>query len=242
MVKFFFQQVLLLTVSFVFLSAQNRANEAVELNKNGNHKEAAVIYEKLLQSDGPSADLYFNLGTVYLLDNRIADARIALENAYRLDPGNKQVNKQLDILKKRIEPQIEALPAILPYQGFIFLRNLTTTEGWGYLLLLLVYLTAVILVIKPKWKNMRWAVYGLISMVLFLSLFYISSRKLQEEKFYVLMNDLPLRIAPDSSSQVLIPLGQGIKTEVNDSLGNWYKVKLENNDQGWLPKANLKNL
>jgi uncharacterized protein YgiM (DUF1202 family) len=38
---------------------------------------------------------------------------------------------------------------------------------------------------------------------------------------------------------VALPLGAGTKVQILDSLSAWYKVNLENNDEGWLPKVAL---
>lgn len=224
------------------LHAQEVLKQAYELNQNGQFDQAALMYENTIQTRGPSADLYYNLGTTYLNSNRIADARIALEKAYRLEPGNKLVQSQLEILKKKIDPQIEALPALLPYQWFIYIRNQWTASGWGWLFLALVYITCILIFAGRNGKNTYYtkrAIYYFLTGICLSGLLYYSSIRHRHKSYYILMTDHPMHIAPDSLSQVLIPLGKGSKTEVIDSLGNWYKVTLENNDQGWLPKPKL---
>jgi len=226
------------------LQAQEEFKQAYESSKNGQFDQAALIYENSIQQKGPSADLLYNLGTAYLNSNRIAEARIALEKAHRMEPANKQIRNQLEIIKRKIDPQIEALPAFLPYQWFIYVRDQWTAIGWGWLFLVLTYFTFGLLVVRQtgkKTNTTQRVIYILLAGLFTSGLLYCSSIKHQHENFYILMSDQPMRIAPDSLSQVVIPLGKGSKTEVIDSLGIWYKVILENNDRGWLPKSNLKN-
>lgn len=226
------------------LNGQDALNQAYELGQKGLYDQAASIYADQIRLHGPSADLYFNLGTALLNSNQIAGARIALEKAIRLEPGNKPVQKQLEVLKQKIEPQIEAQPDILPYQWFIRLRNVWTPRGWGLAFFLLIYLTALWILLYRAGRAGRIPFrmfYPMLAIVALTGLLYCSGIRNQNENFYVLINDHPLHVAPDSSSQVLIPLGEGSKADVLDSLGLWYKVLLENNDQGWLPKNKLRN-
>lgn len=249
MCKIFVGICMVLILSWLPLYAQDNLQasplaQAYELNKSGQYDQAAEIYQNQLQLTGPSADLYYNLGTVYLNAQRIADARIALEKAHRMEPGNKQIQKQLEVLKSKIEPKIDALPAFLLYQWFIRIRNIMNSTGWGLGLIVSAYLTLIWLVFRRAGRFSHFPSW--ISLVLMVGLgmmciLYFSSNQYQLKHFSVLMVDHPLYIAPDSLSQVLIPLGKGSKAEVIDSLGQWYKVILENNDQGWLPKSGLQN-
>lgn len=225
------------------LPAQEDFNWALELAQKGSFDEAAAIYENQIRLYGPTADLYFNLGTVYLQANKIALSRIALEKALRLDPGNKSVQTQLEILKQKIDPQIDALPSFLPYRWFIQIRNELSVKGWGWVLLGLSWVTMVGVMVRRKGTKRYFSPLILLWWLLlgFSALAYYSGTLNRNEPFFVLMQDHPLHIAPDSSSQVLIPLGEGSKAQLLDSLGAWYKVILENNDQGWLPKVSLNN-
>lgn len=221
-----------------------QVRQAFELSQNGQFEQAAVIYESIIQQEGPSADLYYNLGTIYLSDQRIAEARIALEKALRLEPGNKLIQRQLEVLKTKIDPKIDALPAFLLYQWFIRLRNMADSAGWGWGLLFLSYLTLVWFMMRRTGNLFNlpsWIGYSMVTAICLTCILYFSSLRYQQQNFNILMVDQPLQIAPDSLSQVLLPLGKGSKAEVIDSLGVWYKVILENNDQGWLPKSSLKN-
>jgi|GEM_PF-1472552 len=218
--------------------------QAYEMSKNKQYDQAVDIYQNQLRLTGPSADLYYNLGTVYLNAQRIAEARIALEKAHRMEPGNKQIQKQLEVLKSKIDPKIDALPAFLLYQWFIRLRNIMISAGWGWGLLISTYLTLMWLMFRRSGKFSHlpsWINYTLVAAFAMMCIMYCSSNRYQQHHFSVLMVDHPLYIAPDSLSQVLIPLGKGSKAQVMDSLGEWYKVLLENNDQGWLPKSGLQN-
>ena len=70
-------------------------------------------------------------------------------------------------------------------------------------------------------------------------MFYLSRSHYENKKESILILNQNMHVAPDPNSQVALPLGAGTKVQILDSLSAWYKVNLENNDEGWLPKVAL---
>ena len=73
-------------------------------------------------------------------------------------------------------------------------------------------------------------------------IFFISRLSFENLPRAILMKSTPLKIAPDANAQELLPLGSGTNLEVIDSLQGWYKIQLENNDQGWLLKQSIEKI
>lgn len=223
---------------------QDLTQESLKLFQEGQYDQAAAIYEKMLLEGDPSPDLYFNLGTCYFQGGRIGEARLAMEKGLRLNPGHKQLLHQLALVKSKIDPQIEALPSFLLFRWFAALRNQWPSSRWGILLLVFTWLFSILFFLHRagRWSTSAGLKYSLITLAAFTAILFFS-RKHEELKHYgILVEGGPLRIAPDLSSQVLLPLGAGSKSEVVDSLGAWYKVILENNDQGWIEKSSLRRV
>ena len=53
---------------------QELLNQANESYSREDYKEAAELYEKVLQDEGISSDLYYNLGNAYYKDKQYAKA------------------------------------------------------------------------------------------------------------------------------------------------------------------------
>lgn len=221
--------------------AQEGIQEALQQFQDGRYDRAATIFEKMLREGNASPDLYFNLGTCYLQDGRIGEARLAMEKGLRLAPGHKKLLHQLDLVKSRIDPQIEALPSFLLLHWFASLRDRWSSSHWGSLMLVLIWLFSLLIFLRRAgiWTAPAALKYGLIGLAVFSSILYFSRNHAEHRHYGILLEGKPLRIAPEANSQVLLPLGAGSKTEIVDSLGAWYKVILENNDQGWIEKSSL---
>ena len=55
----------------------------------------------------------------------------------------------------------------------------------------------------------------------------------------VLENTIELKNGPDAQSTAIIDIHEGLKVELLDQIGDWYKVKLTNGEEGWLPMNSL---
>ncbi len=237
--------VLILFGSMAFTGlGQDRIQEGLKQFQEGQYDQAAAIFEKIILEESPSPDLYFNLGTCYLQGGRIGESRLAMEKGLRLNPGHKKLLHQLALVKNRIDPQIEALPSFMLLRWFAGLRDQWPSARWGILLLVFIWLFSILVFLHRagKWAAPAGLKYSLITLAAFTAILYFSRKHVEHRHYSILMEGGPLRIAPDANSQVLLPLGAGSKSEVVDSLGTWYKVILENNDQGWIEKSYLKRV
>lgn len=229
---------LALWVGFLGFASSQTPEEAFDLYQEGKYLDAAAKYEALINNELPSSDLYFNLGTCYLAAHDIAHARLALERALLLNPGSRSIQQQLNRLSRSIEPNIEPLPSFFLLEYFFNLRDLLNKNSWGWLFLIFSSSFAVFGMILPSPRRKALLLFiGFITF--FLCLLFVARNRHEQTPASILMDAQPLRIAPEISSQQLIFLGVGTKAQPVDSLGEWYKVVLDNNDIGWLPKANL---
>ena len=61
----------------------------------GRYTEAVELYKGVIDSEGTSAQLLYNLGNACVRSGAPADAVIYYERALRLDPGNKDARNNL---------------------------------------------------------------------------------------------------------------------------------------------------
>lgn len=211
---------------------------------NGKLDEAASKYKQIENQGQSSADIYYNLGCIYLKQNKISEARLSFEKALRLDPSSGNIKEGLRQVRSKIEPSIESLPPFILYKWFVFIRDLSSSKGWGILLLvgtlILSLLGTLYALNKINLKLVHLTIFA--GWVCILGLFFISRIRFESSSEFVVIMNQPLRVAPEENSQELIPLGAGTKVTLKDSLQAWYKVTLENNDDGWLPKVVLNKI
>ena len=130
----------------------DQAQEAYRMVEQKNYEGAAKIYESLIQVHGSTSDLCFNLGTCYLYLQRTPEARVYLERALSYQPGSEKIKNQLRYINQRIEPKIEALPAFFLYSGLVRLRDIASSQIWGWVTLTLALVCGalgIIILINP---------------------------------------------------------------------------------------------
>ena len=69
----------------------------------GNYLEAIQIYQEVAEEYGVSAALLYNLGNAYMQQDDYGNAMVCYQRAKKLDPGNKQINANLNYLSGKVE-------------------------------------------------------------------------------------------------------------------------------------------
>lgn len=237
----FFLFLIVVFISRTGLSQSELVASAYSDYVAGRMDDALIKYTKLVQEGFHSADLYYNLGCIYLKQQNISQARLYFEKALRLNPSSSPIQQGIRQSKAGIEPDIEALPPFIMYKWFLKIRNLFSASGWGWLLLFTITLLSVIgiLNLTGKLSTFFRNRYIILLFPVLIGIFYLSRSFYENKKESILILNQNMHVAPDPNSQVALPLGAGTKVQILDSLSAWYKVNLENNDEGWLPKVAL---
>jgi len=70
-------------------------------------RNAAILYQAAIDSLGPSAERYYNLGNAYYRSDLPGMAIVSYERALRLDPTNKDILENLEFVNSRTVDRIE---------------------------------------------------------------------------------------------------------------------------------------
>lgn len=101
------RQIIITTIILLFGTLAMRAEspliaQADSAYNADDFRQAADMYLNVIQQDGPSVKLYYNLGNTYYRLGEMGNAIIAYERALRLDPSDKDVRNNLDFVNARI--------------------------------------------------------------------------------------------------------------------------------------------
>lgn len=98
---------LLLLFSIFSYSAESfRISEANNLYTQENYKAADSLYQMILEEEGVSAALYYNLGNAKYKQGEIAPAILNYERALKLDPNNEDILFNLEMAKLQTKDKI----------------------------------------------------------------------------------------------------------------------------------------
>ena len=234
-------------VQFTFAQDFEQGNA---LYKKGDYAGAAAQYEGILKQGKESAEVYFNLGNAYYKLNKVAPAVYNFEKSLLLDPGNKDAEINLSFAQKMTIDNIKATPRV----GFSKMVYNTTgsyhynTWAWlavsfavFFLLLFLgYYLAGTTLLKRIFFVGMFVVLLGLTVSVI--AAVYVKSQKEKENYAIVYPEVITLKAEPREGAQDAFILHEGTKVNVLETVDNWKKVQLADDNVGWIPKEDIREI
>ncbi|MES2457981.1 MAG: SH3 domain-containing protein [Bacteroidota bacterium] len=241
---------LLFSLPLLLVAGQNAEIEfkkANQLYAKLNYKDAASIYQQMLKTGHLSADIYYNLGNSYYKLGEIPEAILNYEKAYKLAPGDADIQANLRLANLRITDKIEAVPEFFIskwWHSFILFTSaevLAVFSVIGFLLgfgLLIVYLFAVRIAIK---RPAFYAGTGVLSLALLLTIVaVIQHRHLNAlNSGIVFSGTVNVKSGPNASFKSLYVIHEGIKVAVVEQNDGWLKVVLPNGNIGWIRASDI---
>lgn len=234
------------------LSAQptQLMEEANAAYANKNYQRAVENYEKILSEDYTSYVLHYNLGNAYFRTQELGKAILHYEKARQLAPGDKEIRHNLEVAYALQQDAMEPLPAFFLSKWWYGLRAQMSTNGWTLLALLLLWAGAAGFLLwllgRKRQQRKRGFMLGVIAAVLCVLPFALAVSRNhydQHSREAILMaKEAALHFAPDTDSQVVLTIHEGLKLDLQDRILDWYKVRLPNGEIGWLPVESVEEI
>jgi hypothetical protein len=224
-----------------------QANEAYSA---GQYEKASDLYQKVVKEGYSSPELFYNLGNAYFKMNDLPHAILWYERARRLDPGNEDINFNLNVANSRISDKIEAVPELFYKRWFHSLTDLYPANSWAWYTVAAFLLSLASLCVYVVSRNLVFRKAGFWSgLVLFagtLFLLWISwaaysqVRSLREAILFT--PTVTVKSSPDEKSVDLFVLHEGTKVQILDQIGDWYEIRIANGSVGWLPAPSMEKI
>ncbi len=245
--------ILLFTLLIIPLINYGQEKDSILLKGNdfyisGNYEEAINTYQKIIDSGFVSSELYFNLGNAYYKQKKIAFSILYYEKAKQLAPNNEDIRYNLNLANKLVVDKIEKIPELIIKKWIRNYTNLFSSDLWAIisitcfifmLLVILIYLFTLNIAIK---KFTFWIAIIMFSVT---ATSYIISYKHKKEittqnTAIIFSPSLTVKSSPDNSGTDLFLVHEGTKVNVEDRIGNWIEIKLDDGNKGWIEIENLK--
>lgn len=238
--------ILLLFLNSFLLFGQNdvfsKGNEAY-FKKDYN--SAIQEYQSLVDEGYQSLELFTNLGTSYFQINQIGKAILYLEKAKIIDSSNPTVVNNLSMANEKIVDEIESIAPFFLKQWWDNFYRFLGANIWSILAILFIWGAAYLF---GKWilsRNRRLKSLMYVFPVLFIGLLSFfaarsaSNFEMDSKMGIVLETETHLKSGADQSSNDIMTIHEGLKVDLLDEIGDWYKVRLANGEIGWLPKNSV---
>jgi tetratricopeptide (TPR) repeat protein len=242
----------------MFLSALTSSASAEQLtiakaNKayaEGSYSAAAELYQKVADDGYASPGLFYNLGNAFFKMNDYARAILWYERAKRLDPGNEDIDYNLNVANTRIYDKIEPLPELFYKRWFTGLVRLFPVDTWARMCVwlfiaglagLVLYMISRVLILR---KTGFWSAICLffLSLVVFLFAWSGYRHAASASAAIIFTPTITVKSSPDERSTDLFVLHEGTKVWLLDNIGSWYEIRIANGSVGWLPRASLEKI
>ncbi|CAM2009264.1 tetratricopeptide repeat protein [Acanthopleuribacter pedis] len=211
---------------------------------------AAAIdhYEAILAEGQSNGKLHYNLGNAYFKDGRLGKAVLHYYRAQKFLPGDADVQNNLDIANQnREDPIIENEDeAFLSHINFVWHRIPYSVVFWSCLMALVIAGFASLLIIaKPdigKWAGYLLVVSALLGLLL-MGTAFLQHRQLVREDFAVILAEkVPVLAGPQARETVNFTIHEGIRCLILDETPGWYRIRLANGYNGWVPQSSLERI
>ncbi len=215
--------------------------------KKGNYQQAIADYQAVLKK-GVSAEVYYNLGNAYYRSDSLAQAILAYERAYKLSPGDEDINFNLQFARSKTIDKLVPESEVIFVKWYRSVVNFTSADTWAKagiaaiivaLVLMLVYLFASPLILR------KIGFYGSATLLLFfvVSQFFAWSQTknlLNDDGAIIMVPTVSVKKTPVANSQDAFVLHEGTRVKVTDtSIKQWLGITLSDGREGWIPADRL---
>lgn len=239
-------------VNIIFLQSSNLfAQSAEDLMKEANkyyqeqkYNEAIELYNKIIAQGYESSALFYNLGNAYFKAGSLGKAILYYEKGLKLSPGDDDIIFNLRIANSRTVDKITELPKLFIVEWWERLITAFSTSGWAFITVVIfwIFLGSIGLFIFAKKIRVQKAslmVSSFALAILIVSIVILVSRYNHEAvtNYGILTEQIySVKGAPDSRSNDIFVIHEGIKFTVEDQVNEWYKIRLVDGKVGWIQK------
>lgn len=225
----------------------------------GDYEKAVAAYREVLERDGISARLLYNMGNAYYMLGNDGDAMLCYERARRIDPGNAQVAQNLHFLQSKVieankgELKGKAISMDADHESFIeslyrMIAVESRSDSWAVLAVIafLLFLGgAVLYVFTPNVLARKTGFFsGLVflgfTVVFVIFAFMAASNFHRQDEAVIKAFSTELLESPRFDSKpTSTPLHKGTKVKILEEKtagdgSRWVKVKLNSDNVGWM--------
>ena len=212
---------------------------------------AIQIYEHLLDTQGESAMVYYNLGGAYYKSGDIARAILNYERALLNEPSNADIQFNLDLARSKTVDKNAIVTELFFIRWWKQFSTILSTDGWAKtgiisFILLISCLTLFIFSKKSKTKKIIF-IFALLSAIGTIVANVIAANQkekmVQRENAIIMDPSVTIRSTPSVNGTELFILHEGKKVKIkDDSMKDWKEIEIEDGNIGWLPASSIERI
>lgn len=237
----------------ITLAAYSQDSLLVKANQqyaDGNYTQAIELYQQILNGNLRSAELYYNLGNALYKTGQFTRAILNYERAKLLAPNDEDIRFNLEIANQHVVDAIVPLPKVFFVRWWTNLSNKFSADNWAKINVVTFILTLILAGLfffgsSPRVKRATFWTGILVAAICLFSYNFASRQKKQMtgHRFAIITQPrVTVKSSPSEGGTDLFLIHEGLKVEINDSLGTWNEIRLADGNQGWLPDSSLEKI
>lgn len=242
--------ILFLIPALSFANVQDEMSRAEALYEQQNYDSVLCIYKTLIDQDYESADLYYNLANAYFKKNELAYAILFYEKAFLLNPHDEQIKHNLKYANAQQVDKVDSISTGFVTKWYESVYRLASVSVWTVLTILFFILCLVgvyVFLFSQTVKHKKISFYSAILLVLFsfATFMFAKSRNKEltaQEYAIVVEPTVSVKTEPKYSSKDFTVVHSGLKVQIVQEVKDWYFVRLDDGNKGWLPKIYIERI
>lgn len=229
---------------------QSRFNEANAAYRQQKFLQAIQIYESLVTEGVQDDKVYYNLGNAYFKTSQLAPAILNYERALKLNPADKNIRYNIDIARTKQEDKMADTQTFFVLQWLQAAGSRYHSDHWAIAMLVCLWLSLAVFVLflyAPNLRLKKMSFVGGSTMVILTVIFFLLSFKQYgtenlTNQAVIFLPKIAMKAKPASDAVTVSTIHQGLKVKVTGASGNWVKVKLPNDKEGWIERNAIKEI
>lgn len=234
-----FTFILLMLCTCLTVARADGFADALALEKQGKHVEAAASYEDFLKKKPTSLAALFNLGNCYFATKNYGKAILAYERALSINPRAADVRKNLALARKAAFPN-EAIDVSVGR------FSLLSRSEWAMLLVhaaCLIGISSLGATFFPRARKRLLLAAASSLFLLILSIIAWQQRRGESQRAIVTASESNLLLSPFSTAEEVTPCPSGTMVFMEQSQTDFTYVRLaSSNTAGWIPTKNIERI
>ncbi len=238
---------LIFSVNLLAQNTDELFHSANRMYQNKEYDKAVKLYEEIVTEGYEGVSLYYNLGNAYYRSGKIGYAILFYEKALKLSPGDEDIQQNLRIANSKTIDKLPDFPDFFLFRIWENLLSVFSLSGWVYFsyiffILLLISVTGYFL-----FKNLLYRKYsfyaGIIIAVIFTLSISIMLVKLNQDyntrRGIIVQLVANVKTSPDENGDDTFVIHEGLKIKVEELIGSWMKIRLDDGKTGWVEEKNI---
>ena len=231
-------------------SADELFKKAASFYSKGRYAEAASTYEAILERNGSSFELYYNLGNAWYKANEPAHAILNYERALRMKPGDRDARFNLELCQTKIVDKIDPVGVFLLTRWYRSLGNNFNSNDWAIISIVffILFISSLFAYFfsRKSWPKKAGFYLGILSLLICIMSLVFSSQKYHEitnpDQAILFSPTVTVKSSPDQSGTDLFILHEGTKVTIKNEIGSWKEIELPDGNVGWVESRYMETI